>query len=74
MAFQNFLRCPRRPSPGILRSSDSPWRPRMRETFLFVGTDPDFAATLFATLEAAGKFVIRAHSVEDALEDATNSG
>ena len=39
----------------------------MRETFLFVGADPDFAAALFTTLEAAGKFVIRAHSMDDAL-------
>ena len=39
----------------------------MRDTFLFVGADPDFATSLFATLRAAGKFVLRANSVDSAV-------
>src|SRR5688572_20701963 len=40
----------------------------MRDTFLFVSGDAAFAASLLSTLRSAGKFVVRAHSMPEAVE------
>ena len=40
----------------------------MKDTFLFVSEESDFAPTLLAALEAAGKIVIRAGGVAASLQ------